>query len=344
MGASSACKAPPATRTSAVGRRSGPSARMYCGGITPLVAVPPLERLRPPPSGAPVSLCRLMTLSEAAAQRTASPPHTLRAVGATTASYHKYDGKWTPAAVTHARIVARLRERGHSLAEIRTGGGERPARLRLHRGPVPRAERGGYTLDEAAPRHRARDRAHRAASTRRPGFNLHSLRATSARRTSQFLRYVAAVLARRLPPGRDSSSSSVSTARRSPRWRMPRFRLFHLYVHEPLMRDGVPGRQMGQNMEALGPRAAAPGLADDGSHPPALPASLLRRAGRDRAHGDRPRGRQELRSRPPPRRHRLRGPRGLHAAHGGGGRGAGARRGRALRRVGRAPRSRTTRG
>src|SRR5918992_3421116 len=29
------------------------------------------------------------------------------------------DGRWTPAAVAQARIVARLRERGHSLAELR---------------------------------------------------------------------------------------------------------------------------------------------------------------------------------------------------------------------------------
>src|SRR5437762_11640908 len=31
------------------------------------------------------------------------------------------DGRWTPAAVAQARIVARLRERGHSLDEIREG-------------------------------------------------------------------------------------------------------------------------------------------------------------------------------------------------------------------------------
>src|SRR5436305_662523 len=30
-----------------------------------------------------------------------------------------YDGTWSPGAVGHARIVARLRERGHSLQEIR---------------------------------------------------------------------------------------------------------------------------------------------------------------------------------------------------------------------------------
>jgi len=30
-----------------------------------------------------------------------------------------YDGGWSPGAVGHARIVARLRERGHSIQDIR---------------------------------------------------------------------------------------------------------------------------------------------------------------------------------------------------------------------------------
>jgi adenylate cyclase len=35
-----------------------------------------------------------------------------------------YDGNWSPAAVSHARIVARLRERGHSLEDIRQASDE----------------------------------------------------------------------------------------------------------------------------------------------------------------------------------------------------------------------------
>jgi len=31
----------------------------------------------------------------------------------------RYDGSWSPAVVSHAKIVARLRDRGHSLKEIR---------------------------------------------------------------------------------------------------------------------------------------------------------------------------------------------------------------------------------
>src|SRR5256714_15115553 len=56
---------------------------------------------------------------------------------------------WPPAAVSHARIVARLRARGHSLQEIRRASAEG----RLAYGyiedlfPEPQAE---VTLDEAA--------------------------------------------------------------------------------------------------------------------------------------------------------------------------------------------------
>ncbi len=32
-------------------------------------------------------------------------------------------------------------------------------------------------------------------------------------------------------------------------------RLFHLYVHEPLMRDGVPGLEIAEEMEGLAARA-----------------------------------------------------------------------------------------
>ena len=68
---------------------------------------------------------------------------------------------WTTAAVAHARIVARLRERGHKLEQIKEAG--REGRLaygyieELFGGDEP--ER---TLKEAAERHRPRARADRA--------------------------------------------------------------------------------------------------------------------------------------------------------------------------------------
>ena len=62
------------------------------------------------------------------------------------------DGAWTPAALAQARIVARMRQRGHSLDQLRARGQGGPARLRLPRGPVPGA--GGRATTSTTPRAR----------------------------------------------------------------------------------------------------------------------------------------------------------------------------------------------
>lgn len=57
-----------------------------------------------------------MTLTQAA-RRVGVQPATLRRwVGH--GLIPQYDGEWTPAAIGTARVVARMRERGHSLAQI----------------------------------------------------------------------------------------------------------------------------------------------------------------------------------------------------------------------------------
>ena len=67
-------------------------------------------------------------------------------------------------------------------------------------------------------------------------------------------------------------------------------RLFHLYVHEPLMQDGVPPLEMAEEMGDLAADLLPVDLAADGVHAQPLPA-LLHRAGRGRPHGGR-RGRR----------------------------------------------------
>ncbi len=63
-----------------------------------------------------------MTLA-VAAERVGVTPATLRRWGRD-GLIPEHDGSWTPAAVGQARIVARLRERGHSVAEIRRATAE----------------------------------------------------------------------------------------------------------------------------------------------------------------------------------------------------------------------------
>jgi adenylate cyclase len=186
-----------------------------------------------------------LTLSEVAA-RAGVTPATLRR-WAKDGVIPQYDGEWTPAAVAHARIVARLRERGHSLAEIRKAGESGRLAFGYVEDLFPEPT-GGYTLEEAA-----RDTGLEPALIERiystVGFNLHSLEHVRED-DLQFLRCVAAVLAAGFPLVAflqlvrvyGQSIAQVADAE---------VRLFDLYVHEPLMRDGVGGVEMAEEMQAL---------------------------------------------------------------------------------------------
>jgi len=59
------------------------------------------------------------------------------------------DGTWTPAAMAHARIVARLRERGHPLEEIRSASESGRLAYGYMEALFPQEE-AGRSLDEAA--------------------------------------------------------------------------------------------------------------------------------------------------------------------------------------------------
>src|SRR6201994_4733452 len=59
-----------------------------------------------------------MTLT-AAGERVGGTPDTLRR-WIRQGLIAQYEGEWTPAAIGQARVVAKMRERGHSLKEIRT--------------------------------------------------------------------------------------------------------------------------------------------------------------------------------------------------------------------------------
>ncbi|PTL56529.1 adenylate/guanylate cyclase domain-containing protein [Paraconexibacter algicola] len=157
------------------------------------------------------------------------------------------DGVWTAAAISHARLVARMRERGHSLAQLR----EATAQGRLAFGYIedllPPAT-SDHTLEEAA-RETGLEPAliERIYST--VGFNAHALRQISAD-DLQFLRYCAAVLAAGFPLVAFLQMSRVY-GQALAQVADAEVRLFHLYVHEPLMRDGVPGLEMAEEMEGL---------------------------------------------------------------------------------------------
>ena len=197
---------------------------------------------------------------------------------------HARDGRWTPAAVAQARIVARLRERGHSLEEIRRAMESGRLAFGFVEEMLPAHER-THTLEEAA----AETGLEPALIERlflSMGFNADALEQISDE-DLELLRHVAAVLSAGFPLVALLQLVRVY-GQALAQMADAEVRLFHLYVHEPLMRDGIPGWQMGEEMAELARRAAAAGLADHGARAPALP-DALRRAGRRRAHGGRPR-------------------------------------------------------
>jgi adenylate cyclase len=153
----------------------------------------------------------------------------------------------TPATVAHARVVARLRERGHSAADIRAAFSS--GRLAFSRIPE--------LLQSPLARHSLRDAAvetglapaliERILQT--IGLGVDTVDYLSDEDLS-LLRYAAAILGAGLPLVAllqllrvyGQALSQIADAE---------VRLFHLYVHEPLMRDRAPALQMADEMEVL---------------------------------------------------------------------------------------------
>ena len=157
------------------------------------------------------------------------------------------NGGWTPAAVATARIVARLRERGHSLASIRHAAENGRLAFGYIEDLFP-SEDGEYTLEDAA-RETGLEPALIERIWRSIGFPSGD-QASMTEDDLQLLRYVAAVLAAGFPLVAFLQLVRVY-GQALAQMADAEVRLFHLYVHEPLMRDGVGGLEMAEEMEGL---------------------------------------------------------------------------------------------
>jgi adenylate cyclase len=155
---------------------------------------------------------------------------------------------WTPAAAAHARVVARLRERGHSLDEIKSATDEG----RLAYAPLEDLFPPGdkqFTLEDAAEQTGLEPELIERIWLSM-GFARQEL-GTLNEEDMQALRWVASVLAAGFPLVAflqltrvyGQSLSQIADAET---------RLFHIYVHEPLMREGVPSLEMAEEMADLG--------------------------------------------------------------------------------------------
>jgi adenylate cyclase len=158
-----------------------------------------------------------------------------------------YAGTWSPAAVSHAKIVARLRERGHSLREIRQASEQG----RLAFGYVDELFDTGeavYTLEEAS-----RETGLDPALVERVIAALGTVPMSAERISAEDLRllqYVATVLEAGLPLVALLQLVRVY-GQAMARVADAEVRLFHLYVHEPLMRSGATGLETADEMAEL---------------------------------------------------------------------------------------------
>jgi adenylate cyclase len=186
-----------------------------------------------------------MTLARAA-QRVGVTPATLRR-WVRTGLVPQYDGDWTAAAIGHARVVARMRERGHSLNDIRRATDEGRLAFGFLEELFPSDQR-RVKLDDAA-----REAGLESELVERvmAGLGLSSEEArTVSEDEVQLLRYIAAVLESGFPLVAllqlvrvyGQAMAQVADAE---------VRLFHLYVHEPLMRSGSTGVETAEQMHAL---------------------------------------------------------------------------------------------
>jgi adenylate cyclase len=158
-----------------------------------------------------------------------------------------YDGSWSSAAVSHARIVARLRERGHSLEDIRQASHEG----RLAFGYVEELFDGDEdvcSLEEAS-----RETGLEPALIARVMGALGNAASNTERISGEdlrLLRYVATVLEAGLPLVALLQLLRVY-GQAMARVADAEVRLFHLYVHEPLMRSGATGLETADEMLEL---------------------------------------------------------------------------------------------
>jgi len=156
-------------------------------------------------------------------------------------------GRWTAAAAAQARVVARMRERGHSLEELKRAGREGRLAFGFTEDLFPQPE------EQVTVAQVARETGLEPELVERVlvilGTPLERERLLNPDDV-QALRHCARVLAAGFPLVAFLQLVRVY-AQSLRRIADAEVRLFHLYVHEPLIRDGVPELEMAEEMGEL---------------------------------------------------------------------------------------------
>ncbi len=185
-----------------------------------------------------------MTLSQVAAGAGTSPATVRRWVKE--GLVPQYEGAWNTVAATQVRIIARLRARGHSIEEIRNASDS--GALAGYIDDLLAPPQGGYTLEQAARAVNLEPALVQRIYTT-IGFSTLAMDAFSEE-DLVVLRYASEALAAGLPLVAllqmlrvyGQALAQIADAE---------VRLFHIYVHEPLMREGVPALQIAEEMSGL---------------------------------------------------------------------------------------------
>jgi adenylate cyclase len=156
-------------------------------------------------------------------------------------------GRWTRAAAAQARVVARMRERGHSLNDLRQAARDGRLAFGYVEDLIPRSER-SYTRAQAAKLSGLEEELiERIMSLLGTPT---ALEGTLTEQDVEAMQRLAEVLDAGFPLVAVLQLVRVY-AQSVRKIAEAEVRLFHLYVHEPLIREGVDALQMAADMEGL---------------------------------------------------------------------------------------------
>jgi adenylate cyclase len=156
-------------------------------------------------------------------------------------------GRWTPTAAAQARVVARMRERGYSLERLRKAVREGKLAFGLAEEIFPQPEN-VFTFEEAAAEAGLEPELVERLMTLMGTPIGHERKLTPE--DVEALRHCARVLGAGFPLVAFLQLVRVY-GQSLRRIADSEVRLFHLYIHEPLIRDGVPELEMAEEMGEL---------------------------------------------------------------------------------------------